>query len=101
MPAPLVVAALIGAGAQLLTNKSKQPVPPFQPASFDKVPAPTFQPPPQQTDPFASAVMDAFLGSQLGLGVSRGNVGRTIGRTGLSDFELQRGQTFNPTRPGF
>lgn len=69
MPAPLVVAALISAGSQLLTNKSKQPVPSFQPARFaDSPPAPAFQPSPQQASPFSGAVMDAFLRKKLGLG---------------------------------
>lgn len=93
MPAPLVVAALISAGSQLL---KKQPAPQFQPARFGKVSAPTFQPPPQQTSPFSGAVMEAFLRKKLGLGVSQGNVGQTIGSTGLSDFELASGPSFNP-----
>ena len=96
MPAPLVVAALISAGSQLLTNKSKQPVQQFQPASFDKTPVPAFQPPPQQSNVFSSAVMDAFLRKQLGLGHTGGSVGQTVGRTGLGDFELASDPGFNP-----
>ncbi len=100
MAAPLVIAALISAGTQLLMNRN-QPAGQFQPASFNRVPAPTFQPPPVQQPggDLSSLVMEAFLRGQTGLGaINRGNVGSTIGRTSLSNFEPARVPDFNPTR---
>ncbi len=99
MPAPLVVAALIGAGTQLLTNRN-QPASGFQPASFNKTQVPAFQPPPPpqpQQGGALSAIMQAFLQRQQGLGpIGRGNVGNTIGRTGLSNFAPATNPGFSP-----
>ncbi len=89
MPAPLVVAALVSAGSQLLMNRN-QPAGQFQPASFNRVPAPTFQAPPTQRPggDINSLVMEAFLRSQMGTGASPFATPR--GPTGLGDFNPMR-----------
>ncbi len=102
MPAPMVVAALIGAGTQLLKNLG-QPAPAFQPPQFggNRLPV-AFQPPPQQADPFAgarSAIMDAFLQRQLGLGEAPGGgFGAGFGPPRLSGFNLRQ-STLPPFSP--
>ncbi len=90
MAAPLVVAALISAGTQLLMNRN-QPTGQFQPASFNRPPAPTFQPPPtvQQENPLQSMIMKAFLKKQTGLGATP-SMPMPRGPTGLGDFGPMR-----------
>ena len=89
MPAPLVVAALISAGTQLLMNRN-QPTGQFQPASFSRSPTPAFQPPPaQRGNPLQSMIMEAFLKKQTGLGATP-SMPMPRGPTGLGDFGLMR-----------